>query len=984
MKKYFDRHNQIRLALLIIFLILAGRLANLTITNGEYYSEKSLYMRIKDIPEIAKRGEILDRNGNLLAGNIAGFNVTITEKYLPGNQFNEVAIELIDLLDERGESHIEFPIIVENGIYRYRYDIAIEKWLYANGYTYGTTAEEVFNTVRVNELIHSELDVYEAQSILLAKGISVPITVKHMKFREELNKDNFLKSYGLEVDLSAEEAFNEIRAMKSFKIPDELSDEDAYKIMILRHAIKSKGYYKYEPIEVASNISKDTAIFIEEKALSLPGVFMDVEPIRSYPYKTVAAHILGYLGKISSESEVEKYINQNGYNTDQMIGKTGIEGSYEDELTGENGYRYIEVDALGKLVRNVEDGDYEAIVNKPSVSGEDVQLTIDVDLQIVTENSLAYAIEQIQKGEPFESPWGDYNYDAFPKAETGAAVVVDVKNGEVLAMASYPTYDNNLFSTGISTDDWNALNPVNKRNPLAPRPLYNIATMSTVQPGSAYKMMTGYAALEVGLNPNKKIYSDGFVEIGNNIYGCWYWNDYRARHGYIDLYQALEMSCNYYFFDVANGFDYSKNKSLGFDMNWEKMVESSKKFGLDEKTGVEITEVSRGVPNVNKKKNTTLYYLKNRLIEEADVYFPSHIVKDEDRLISIADEVLSWADENPYLETIIRRLMDIGEIEDYNVAYKLGNKIKYDYFNFIKYNEGDTLNLAIGQGDHEYTPAQIARYVMTIANGGYNYELSLVKQVGDVPMVKNLGIDNEEFSEDLLADIRQGMFEAANGSRGTSRKIFGENFPILTGGKTGTAQKQGKIPPIDEVEYLLTNLSKMTDKVTEEMLEERTLEILIERNETFYALNEERGKILDEIKSRMEYNGSVGEMIEVGGYNVEETELLDSYMKVSDKISDMTSGGYLNKDSAMRTALKDLMRNPETGETISDEQINEFRNEYDSYGWYVSFAPYDDPEIAVVVLIPQGGHGSYGAPVARDIMAKYFELEPPVIETEAN
>lgn len=116
------------------------------------------------------------------------------------------------------------------------------------------------------------------------------------------------------------------------------------------------------------------------------------------------------------------------------------------------------------------------------------------------------------KGGAYESPFGDMNFNAFKNAQTGAAVVVKVDTGEILAMASHPSYDLNLFSTGITTEDWNSLQPENPRNPLAPRPLYNIATNTSVQPGSTYKMVTVLAALEQGLDPNKNCFQTGLLK----------------------------------------------------------------------------------------------------------------------------------------------------------------------------------------------------------------------------------------------------------------------------------------------------------------------------------------------------------------------------------------------------------------------------------------------------------------------------------------
>jgi penicillin-binding protein 2 len=684
--------------------------------------------------------------------------------------------------------------------------------------------------------------------------------------------------------------------------------------------------------------------------MELPGVNVGVEPIRTYPFLNVASHMLGYIGRISSESEIKKYVEENGYDKNQLIGKVGIEGRYELDLHGQNGYRYIEVDALGKMVRELDEGHYGLNVQN-STAGKDIQLTIDIELQQKLEAALKHGIEQIQAGGTFTSQYGNYKYsETFRNARTGAAIAVDVKNGEVLAMASYPDYDLNLFSTGITYEDWNSLSPENPNDHLAPRPLFNIATMTGVQPGSVYKMATGFAAIESGLNPNQKLYSDGYIEIGGTRFGCWLWNGYRGRHGLTDFFKAMEVSCNYYFFNISSAYDHRNQTPLNYAMSTADLLEKSKSLGLNERTGVEIEEVSYGIPNPEAKRANLERILKSRLRLLLPEYFAPDKINTEDKKESILTEIISWSEENPGRGTIITRLKALGIDGSLSSADRLADIIKFDYFNQMKWQQGDTFNLSIGQGDHKYTVAQIARYVMILANDGYPYELALVKSVGDEPVDKNSEVQRIELNNDRTFEyIRRAMLQVTQGPNGTAKSIF-RSFPVSVGAKTGTAQNQGKIPPADEVKYFKTYLKRIDPALSQSSVDIETARILTERNEEIAQLRRS-----------------------MTGASKEEAPTIES------KISGLISQGYLTEASAMRAAIKSLSKRG-----LTDAKINEFRGDYDNFAWFVAFAPYDNPQIAVAVMVPQGGHGGYAAPIAREIIGEYLGIGPLDVGTSTS
>jgi len=929
--------------ILIFFMFIVSvfvlRLYNITIIEGDEYNNKSLNNRITKIETFATRGEIRDRNGELLAGNKISFNVKFLETGIQNLNVSEVAIKIFNILNSYNETHLEFPIKTTDDKYKFIYDIDRTKWLLDNDFSSTETAREVFDSLRKKYLLSEELNDYEASKFLYLQGVYLPINISKMKFTYDVKKENFLDDFNISYDITAKEAFEIIKNKSYYHIDKKYSDEDIYKILTLKYAINSQGYQKYKPVIIAENISGETASKINELNMDLLGIGIEIKPIRYYPNNDIGSHIIGYMGHISQQSEIDKYIKELDYNENQLIGKTGIENVFEINLNGENGYKYIEVNALGQYIKDVEN-EYDGLENKKTISGNDVQLSIDINLQKNLENYLKRAFDGISNGTEFVSKWGNYNYkETFEGAQLGAGVVVNVKNGEVLALASVPTFDLNLFATGITNKDWNSLNPVNKNNPLAPRPLYNNATRTAVQPGSIYKMVTGYAALSQGLNPAMKLFSDGFVRIGNNSYGCWLWNSYHRKHGLTDLYKAIEVSCNYYFFNIGNGYDYYHDKNLNFEMNASKLIEISKEFGLDKGSGIEISEVVKGVPDLEKKKNLVKYYLRKKLEVVLSKYFDENVISDSDKLKNIINEIISWSDENPSRGIIIKRLEKLGAMGDFYKISEIADIIKYDYFNLMQWYEGDTLNLSIGQGAHQYTPVQIAKYITSIANGGELLDLSLIKDNGKTVV----NILNNEY----IQYLKQGMYQVNNYPGGSAYSTF-KNFPIKVAGKTGTAEKEGNIPPLDEIKYLTENLNLIDSKLNIEDVEKETINILVERNEKLASLELQKNKLEDNEEPNTE-----------------------KIKELSDEIRVLIQNGYLNKSHAMRKAIKNL-----STKELTDEMINKYRISYSDYAWYVSFAPFDDPEIAVVILIPQGGHGNYVSPVAREIIGDYFKLEP--------
>ena len=265
MKWLKSRYNQVLAIIMIMMAILAIRLFGLTVVEGAQWGEAASNISIKSISTPAPRGEILDRYGRVMAGNIPSFTVQFSSGDLTNEQINSVSRNLIRILEENGDSYYDnFPILIENGKFYYTYQKDIESWLESQGMPINFTAEQAFSEIRRRQNIDEGLDRYDAQVELQSVyNIFPPISVRHMKYLKEMDKESFLQRYYLDTELTAEEAFRELRS--KFEIPSSLSDAEARKIMVIRNELSSQGYRKYIPAKIASGVSDETIVIIEEK-----------------------------------------------------------------------------------------------------------------------------------------------------------------------------------------------------------------------------------------------------------------------------------------------------------------------------------------------------------------------------------------------------------------------------------------------------------------------------------------------------------------------------------------------------------------------------------------------------------------------------------------------------------------------------------------------------------------------------------------------
>jgi penicillin-binding protein 2 len=322
---------------------------------------------------------------------------------------------------------------------------------------------------------------------------------------------------------------------------------------------KGKGRAKYYPIMLASGITRDQLEYLEENRLQLPGIDIEMKPVREYPNGRSAAHLLGYLAEISEDELIQPEFTE--YNPGDYMGKSGIERNWEHELHGSDGGRQIEVDARGRYLRTIAE-------SAPTV-GNSLVLTINSELQKVAEQA-----------------FGD---------KAGAAVAMDVNSGEILSFVSNPGFDPALFAGRMPAKQWkDYLEDIR-------HPLENKALKGQYPPGSTFKIITALAGLEKGIiNENSTVFCNGSLKVGNSAFKCWD----KKGHGVVNLKRALRESCDVYFYQLG--------EKLGID----RISACAREFGLGMPLGIGLENEKGGmIPTTvwKEKKYGKKWYLGDTL-----------------------------------------------------------------------------------------------------------------------------------------------------------------------------------------------------------------------------------------------------------------------------------------------------------------------------------------------------------------------------------
>ena len=403
----------------------------------------------------------------------------------------------------------------------------------------------------LNNMILKMVEILESNKDEVVDNLPIEINPYKFTMESEEEQKEWKKEYEIDENANSQECFNALK--EKYKIQSQ-DIEDVRKIMVVRYEIDRNGYSNIRPIIVAKDISRESSIQIEEQGHLLPGTAIVTEPIVTYPYGTLASHILGYLGLISAEEYAEK---SDEYDINDLIGRDGIQYMFEKYLRGEDGIRQIDMSVDGEVT-----GEY---ISKEAVEGCDVVLTIDANLQKAVENALEEGMKKIQEG----------YYGEKHDADAGAAIVMNVKTGEVLALASNPVYEPELYIEGISQKK---LEEYEKNGST-----FNRAISGTYAPGSIYKMVVATAALETGtIDTKTEIYDSGVYPYAHQPV-CWYWSTYRTGHGYQNITEAIKHSCNYFFYEI------------GYRMGVDTFAKYAEYYGLNKKTGIELPSEATGL-----------------------------------------------------------------------------------------------------------------------------------------------------------------------------------------------------------------------------------------------------------------------------------------------------------------------------------------------------------------------------------------------------
>lgn len=485
-----------------------------------------------------------------------------------------------------------------------------------------------------------------------------------------------------------------------------------------------------QPVVVADRVTPEVGLTVVEQADRLPGVRAAMSPIRAYPrpYGSNSAHLAGYLGPIS-EAEAQAARQDPDQAAPDAVGRSGLEQQYDELLRGSPGVQRVALNRNGQA--------NATLIDRGAEPGANLVTSIDARLQSVVETQLQAAIDRAhQAGLP---------------ADSGAAVVLDVTNGDVMALASAPTYDPSVWVGGVSTKDYDRLT-----DPNAGLPLLNRATQGLFAPASTFKVVSAAAALESGFSATRDYSCPSSVTVGGQKF-----TNYESRsYGSISLARALAVSCDTVFYRL--GLDmWNTEGGLTPRSETEHVADMAASFGLGRATGIDLPGETKGRVGSRAVKRTRYSEMKDAYCQRAAHGYPE--IPDQERA--------------RLLQSYARDYCADGD----------------------QFRAGDALNLAIGQGDTAVTPLQVATEYAAIANGGTLWKPTIakaaVKRDGTVVQrFESQSAGEVKASAGVLTFLRSALTQTS--ISGTASNVF-RGFPldrIPVAVKTGTGEVAGKAP----------------------------------------------------------------------------------------------------------------------------------------------------------------------------------------------
>ena len=520
-----ERMTRLRARILLglfafIMLLYAMRLFNLQIISTDGNTDNTTYYTTVTTVRAA-RGDILDRNGKVLVGNRASYDLVFNHFVIKSaDNRNEYLYTLLKKCEELGVEHQDHLPVTTTRPFEYTLSDYSTAW---QGYYQNYMADRSWDP-----------------------DVTAPLLIEKMR--------------------------------TLYAIPAEWTEEEARAVIGLRYEFDLRGVTKLPSYVFISDVDSENLAAILE--LNTPGLMVESSTVREY-HTTYGAHILGYMGAMT---DAEWQENQKlGYSMDADVGKSGFEQAFETYLHGIDGQRLDKVTKEGTIVSQ------QYLEGKEPVAGNNVETTIDIDLQKVAEDALSQRMKELT--DPNINTGGE---GEGIDAQGAAVVVMKVKTGEILACASYPT-----FNLATMKENWDAINSDDLK------PLFNRAFGATYAPGSTYKMCTLVAAMENVYGPTnpkagQPIYAPGETIYDTGVFShddfpdfhptCLFYSSSYGSHGDLTAQDALKVSCNLFFYE------------LGYRMTIEMMDETAKGFGLGEPTGIELTEKVGWRANRESKK----------------------------------------------------------------------------------------------------------------------------------------------------------------------------------------------------------------------------------------------------------------------------------------------------------------------------------------------------------------------------------------------
>ena len=518
-----SRHTARYIAIIVLFcavcVVFLARLINFQIISKDDYAPAGADSEwVERIYIEAKRGDICDRNGTVLVTDRSRYSLELDYVTVPNTkaEVNRLILDALDALEKEGQESILASSL--------------------------SPFEGTYPNMTFKAEFTQNLDMYDEFIRLLEKNfVTEDYPIEQVK--AEHGATDISRYYARKYEI-----VKEIKTKDgSFQYESEFTEEEIGKLIAVRYEMDRKGFDPDRRFVLSTDISYDFHVYAKEMARD--GLVVIENKERVYNYPGYASHILGLTGQIYEE-EWEEY-KEKGYDMDATIGRSGCEAVFEEYLRGSRGIIDIHYSADGEVIKT-------EVIQEP-IAGKDVWLTIDIDVQIAAEDGLRENIEMIREN-------ASYDYSG-EDASSGSAVALDPDTGEVLALASYPTYDLSTYNA-----DYNDL-LANKDSPLI-----NRALQSVYAPGSTFKVGVAAAALETGIVGRYSTYRcDGYYARygSHDAFKC---AVYPGYHGSIAVSYALEVSCNCYFYEAGH--------NLGID----EMNRWCKLYGLGEHTGIELSE----------------------------------------------------------------------------------------------------------------------------------------------------------------------------------------------------------------------------------------------------------------------------------------------------------------------------------------------------------------------------------------------------------